>query len=60
MVNKLELIRRQQVEKLVEIGIKAVALESCNSESVCNAEIIFGSAEQQLSDQWKNNSSLVV
>lgn len=51
VINPLELIRRQQVEKLVKIGIKAATLE--NSQNVSDAEIIFGSAEQWLSESWK-------
>ena len=53
VVNPLELIWRQQVDKLSGIGIKAATLDSIK-ETLANAEVIFGSAEQWLSDESKN------
>ena len=54
VVSPLELIRTQQVSKLNDLGIKSVALETCESGSDANeVEIVFGSAEQWLSQRWK-------
>ena len=50
IIDLLELIRSQQVDKPVEYGIKAVTLDSSNKGTLANAEIIFGSAEQGLSE----------
>ena len=58
VVSPLEYIRKQQVTKLKNLGIKAANLDNSNEvdEAISNGqdfEIIFGSAEQWLSPHWK-------
>ena len=56
VVSPLEMIRKQQVERLNSSGIKAVLLEDLDPK--CEnlgeeIEVAFGSAEQWLSDAWR-------
>lgn len=54
VVSPLELIRKQQVERLRSKGICAATIEDLKSEDDHkDKEIIFGSAECWLSDNWR-------
>lgn len=54
VVSPLELIRKQQAERLKLRGISAATLEELNSsDNHEDKEILFGSAECWLSDSWR-------
>ena len=54
VVSPLELIRKQQVEKLTSKGICAATIENLDSmDSHEDKEILFGGAECWLSDNWR-------
>ena len=54
VVSPLELIRKQQAERLKLRGISAATLEELkSSDNHENKEIQFGSAECWLSDSWR-------
>lgn len=55
VVSPLELIRRQQVERLNVSGVKATSLEDLRCEDLKEIEIVFGSAEQWLSEKWRSS-----
>ena len=58
VVSPLKQIRKQQVERLNARGIKSASLEdvqACNDTMLGEFEILFGSAEQWLSDKWLEN-----
>ena len=55
VVSPLELIRRQQVERLNVSGVKATSLEDLTCEDLKEIEIVFGSAEQWLSEKWRSS-----
>ena len=58
VVSPLEQIRKQQVERLNARGIKSASLEDvhvCDDTILGEYEILFGSAEQWLSDKWLKN-----
>ncbi|KAM7435795.1 3 flap structured DNA binding [Porites harrisoni] len=55
VVSPLELIRRQQVERLNVSGLKATLLEDLRCEDLKEIEIVFGSAEQWLSEKWRSS-----
>ena len=55
VVSPLELIRRQQVERLNVSGVKATLLEDLRCEDLKEIEIFFGSAEQWLSEKWRSS-----
>ncbi|CAB4013207.1 ATP-dependent DNA helicase -like, partial [Paramuricea clavata] len=54
VVSPLEQIRKQQVAR----GIKSASLEDVKASDdtmLCEFEVVFGSAEQWLSDKWVKN-----
>ena len=58
VVSPLEVIRKQQVDRLNSIGIKSASLDNFNLDTENRElqegiEILFGSAEQWLSNEWK-------
>ena len=58
MVSPLEQIRKQQVERLNARGIKSTLLEDVKASDntmLCEFEVLFGIAEQWLSDKWVKN-----
>lgn len=60
VVSPLELIRKQQVERLNKSGIKAAVLEDLSTLTFEDLdreeiEIVFGSAEQWLSEKWRES-----
>ena len=58
VVSPLELIRKQQVERLKLNGIKATSLEDLSLKGANveeGTEIVFGSTEHWLSDKWRKH-----
>ena len=58
VVSPLEQIRKQQVERLNARGIESASLEDVKASDdtmLCEFEVLFGSAEQWLSDKWVKN-----
>ena len=58
VVSPLKQIRKQQVERLNARGIKSASLEDVHASDytiLSEYEILFGSAEQWLSDKWLKN-----
>ena len=60
IVSPLELIRKQQVERRNASGVKVALLEDlstlkCEDLDREEIEIMFGSAEQWLSEKWRES-----
>ena len=60
VVSPLELIRKQQVERLSKSGVKAAVIEDLSTLTFEDLdreeiEIVFGSAEQWLSEKWRES-----